>query len=218
MAATTGMEISAIEKGREQRSWKLSLGDGIVATGADRGAFVLTRDEVMKKTVILDGLFFRRTISFKKPIGKALQLDEQAFQAFADWLGYKPMLALSLKQRYAWILGVGFLFIISSIPLPGDPHKGIAPSPWKPLDLGMGASLLLIGYFSKKLPHRCYFLLDSAWFLLLSVSTFASVIASGSQFWLLIVALQLSLAVSGFLLWRRFTAFAKRQATAGPAA
>ncbi len=211
------MDISAIEKGREQRSWTLSLGEGIVATGSDRGAFVLTRDEVAQKAVIFDGLLLRRTISFKKPIAKILQMEEQAFQAFADWLGYKPMLELCLKQRYSWTLAVGMLFVISSIPLPGDPHEGIAPLPWKPFDLCMGASLVLVGYLSKKRPHRRYFLLDSAWFLVLSLTTLVNLIARGSPFWLLIVVLQLALAASGFLLWRRFTALARRQADVRPA-
>jgi hypothetical protein len=211
------MDIFAVEKGREQGYWRLSLGEGLVATSGDHGAFVLTRDEVMKQISIFDGLFLRRTISFKKPIGKVLQMDEQNFQAFADWLGYKPMLKLSLGQRYSWVLGTGILFVISSIPMPGDPQKGIPPIPWNPLDFGLGACLILIGYLSKKLPHRGCFALDSAWFFVLALTTFSNLIASGSHFWFPIVALQLSLGVSGFLLWRRFTAFARRQVQAGPA-
>ena len=209
------MDITATERGPVQRSWKLSLGEGIVATSGDSATFVLSRDEVGKSVVIMDGLFFRRTVSFKKPVGKILRMDAQSFEAFADWFGYPPMLRLCLKQRYSWIIAIGVLFVLSSMPLPGDPQKGILPISWKPLDFGLGTSLVLIGILSKKLPHRIYFLLDSVWFLLLSISTVHDILKDSSPFWLIIVLVQLSLVASGYLSWRRFTAFARRQTPAG---
>jgi hypothetical protein len=210
------MDISAKEKGRVERSWHLSLGEGIVATSGDSATFVLRRDEVAQSVVILDGLFLRRTVSFKKPVGKVLRLDPQSFQTFTDWLGYQPTLALSLKQRYAWLIAIGVLFVLSSLPLAGDPQKGIAPIPFHPLDMGLGLSLVLIGVLSRRRPHRIYFLLDSAWFLILAISTSHNIVAGSSPFWLVVVLLQLSLVASGYLSWQRFAAFARRQPGAGP--
>jgi hypothetical protein len=198
------MNLSAVEKGRSTKSWTISLGERLTATCVDGGNFSLRREEVVKNLVILDGLIFRRTLSFKKPVKKILQMDSQSYIAFENWLGFKTVLTMFLKQRFSWIIAIGVLFIIGSLPMPGDAQTGIKAIPFNPLNCGMGFSLLLIGFFSKRFPDRMYFLVDSGWFFLLAITTLIDAFRKGSSiFWLIFVMLQLSLVVSGILLWHR---------------
>jgi hypothetical protein len=205
------MNISAIEKGR-RKSWNISLGESIDATSADSSTFSLSREGIARKMSILDGLIFRRTIAFKKPINKVLQMDPLSFNVFARWLGYQPMLEIFLKNRFGWTVAIGVLFIISSMPLPGDAASGINPVPFNPLNMGMGMSLILIGIFSKKFPDRMYFLVDSFWFIILAIITFLGILNKGSSiFWLIFVVFQIVLAASGFLIWNRLKVFENEQ-------
>lgn len=205
------MNISATEKGGVERSWSISLGENITATSADSSKFSLSREEVMKNLTILDGLMMRRTISFKKPVKKILYMDPQSFSAFANWLGYKAMLEIFLKTRFSWTVVIGVIFILTSLPLPGDAGSGLNPIPFNPLDFGMGFSLILIGIFSKRFPDRIYFLIDSGWFILLAIITFLNILKGNSIYWLIFVMLQISLVVSGVLTWHRLKAYEKQQ-------
>ena len=69
------MNINATEKGSTEKSWTLDLGEQITATSADGSTFTADRNDIKKHLIILDGLLFRRTISFKKPLRKVMQLD-----------------------------------------------------------------------------------------------------------------------------------------------
>ena len=206
------MNITAVERARKQKSWTISLGDQLSATCADGSSFSLSREEAIKKVFILDGLIARRTVSFKKPVKKTLQMDSQSFNAFGNWLGYKPMLKILIKQQFSWIFVLGILYILGSLPIPGDAHAGTMAIPFKPVDMGLGLTLIFLGLFSRRFPDRIYFLIDSAWVFILSIMTFLNQLKDNSTYGLFFLLLQLSIVVSGIITWQRLGEFEERPA------
>ena len=170
----------------------------------DHTSFHVVRTNLLDSIKILDELLLKRTLVVKKPRRTTLQLQPRGFAALSRWIGEPTLLRLALKNRLSWTLPIGILYVLTSLPLPGDVEAGIDPAPFNPVWAFLGAALLFQGLASRKWALPIFFLLDALWFLALAADTAHGVAQGESPYWLILVVLQLALAVSGLQLWRRF--------------
>ena len=198
--------LEATQSGRTPREWTLLLfPDGFRGERQDDAAsFHVLRTKLADLVQVVDGLLVKRTLVVKKPKRTTLQLEPRGFRRLARWIGEPTLLRLALKQRLSWTIPIGILFVLGSMPLPGDPEAGLEAVPFNPVSAVLGAALIVQGLASRRLPRPLFFLLDALWFLGLAADTVYRVWQGQSPYWLVLVVLQIGLAVSGLRLWRRF--------------
>src|SRR5262249_25550068 len=90
------------------------------------------------------------------------KLSPEVFAAFVEWMGPPTLedLKRSLKRRLSWVIPLGALIVLTSLP--------IGQAIGNPVSLGLGLTLILTGTLAKVWPHRILFALDSLWFSFLS--------------------------------------------------
>ncbi len=198
--------LEATESGRKPRKWALLLfPDGFRGERQDDAAsFHVLRTKLADLVQVVDGLLVKRTLVVKKPRRTTLQLEPHPFRRLSRWIGEPTLLRLAVKQRLSWTIPIGILFVLGSMPLPGDPEAGLDAVPFNPVSAVLGTVLIVQGLASRRWPRPILFLLDAFWFLGLAADTVYRVWQGQSTFWLLLVVLQLGLAASGLRLWRRF--------------
>jgi hypothetical protein len=198
--------LEATESGRRPRQWTLLMfPDGFRGERQDDAAsFHVLRTKLADLVQVVDGLLVKRTLVVKRPKRTTLQLEPRGFRRLSRWIGEPTLLRLALKQRLSWTIPIGILFVLGSMPLPGDPEAGLEAVPFNPVSAVLGAALIVQGLASRRLPRPVFFLLDAFWFLGLAADTVYRVWQGQSPYWLVLVVLQIGLAVSGLRLWRRF--------------
>ena len=198
--------LEGAETGRKPQRWTLRLfRDGFRGERQDGAAsFHVLRAKLLDAIQIVDGLLVKRTLVVRKPRRTTLQFGPPAFRRLSRWIGEPTLLRLALKQRLSWTIPIGILFVLGSVPLPGDPEAGVEAIPFNPVSAALGTFLIVQGLASKRLPRPVFFLLDALWFLGLAADTVYRVWAGQSPYWLVLVVLQLGLAASGLRLWSRF--------------
>lgn len=204
--ATEPQSVDAVEPGGKPR-WTLQLfAEGLRGERqeGDAASFHIVRDHLPESIQLLDGLLVKRTLVVKKPRKTTLQLEPGPFRTLSRWIGQPTLLRLALKQRLSWTLPIGVLFVLGSLPLPGDPEAGLDPTPFHPVWAILGALLIVQGFVARRWPRPVLFLLDSLWFVGLAAATAYGVWQGDSPYWLVVVLLQLGLAVGGVRLWQRF--------------
>ena len=122
----------------------------------------------------------------------------EVFAAFVEWIGPPTPedLKRSLKRRLRWVIPLGILIVLTSLPIGGMPGD--------PVSLGLGLTLILTGTLAKVWPHRIFFALDSLWFSFLSANSIWLLIHDWRWLRLLVLLVQLALVRSGFREYRRF--------------
>lgn len=191
------------EVGKAAKEWTLTLQPTHLALAESPGAqpYVILRDQLMKTAMLNEGL---RVLIVTKPVKASFKLPTESVQALAEWVG-KPFLAsFYLKRRYAWVLPMAVLWIISSLPMPGSSEAGGRSVPLDPVGLGLGLALIGSWACAKFRPHPALFLVDSLWFLGLGGYLVVEVANGRNKFWLLFVAFSLWLVVSGLKHFVRF--------------
>ena len=199
-------EVSVAELGKPQRVWKLVFfPEGMRAEPLfERPPVHVMRGEAMKVLRLVETLPAPALLLKVKPRA-SLRLDEPAYQAVSEWLGRDLHLALALRGRLGWTIPIGVLFLLTSLPIPGDPAAGVAGTPFSPISAVLGGALLLQGILSRLWPHRIFLALDALWFLALAADTVRLVLTAGwSPLWLALGAFQVMLAVTGVRQFRRF--------------
>jgi len=211
--------LEGVEPAGARHRWTLTLyPDGLRGERADGGARLhLLRGEAPRMVQLVDTALLRCTVVFKKPVRATVKLDPAGYQQLERWLGRENLLRIALYQRLPWSLPIGILFLLGSLPLAPDPAAGVPGHAADPVGAALGASLILQGLLSRRWPHPVFFLLDSLWFSVLAGQTVMGVLAGRSPAWLVLVALQVKLVVSGVRQWRRFSRW-RAPEDAGPAA
>jgi len=201
---TSGGEYPAIEVTRAQQRWLLRLfpqGLRLEAEGGGESVHVL-REQAVSSLQLMDGLLARRVLSVKRPRKLTVKLEPDGFRALRRWIGPADGLRIALRARLSYALPIGVLFLITSIPLPGEPAAGLAPVSFNAVSAVMGAALLLNGLLARLRPHRLLLLVDSFWFLALAAQTAYRIGSGASWLWVLVIALQLPLVRSGIALFQ----------------
>ena len=199
-------EVTVTELGKPQRPWKLVFfPEGMRAEPLfERPPVHVMRAEAAKVLRLVETLPAPALLLKVKPRA-SLRLDEPASAALAEWLGRALHLQLALRGRLGWTIPIGVVFVLSSLPIPGNPAAGVAGAPFSPIPAALGGALLLQGILSRLWPHRIYLALDALWFLALAADTVRLVLTAGwSPLWLVLGAFQVMLAVTGVRQFRRF--------------
>jgi len=191
-----------IEAGAPNKKWALSLyADYFQLETLDSEPHEVSRAELPERVQTVAGGRFLPPMLVVK-LGKKKQvfkLSLEAFAAIRAWIGPPTPedLKLGLKRRLSWVIPVGFLFVLSSLPL--------GQMPGNPVSLGLGLALVLTGTLSKLWPHRILFALDSLWFSFLAANSIWRLIHEWSWLQLAVLLLQVALVRSGFREYRRFS-------------
>ena len=165
--------------------------------------FDVHRPEWESRAELTDAMLLPRALSLKLDKKRLFRLDAGAFRAVSDWVGQPQLLRGALKRRLGWMLPVGAIFVLGSLPFGcevGDPAR----KPFEPAWLAFGLLIAVIWFLWKVRPHPLLFLLDSAWLLALAVTTAIKLSHGWRWFWFALLLLQLSLALSGLRLYGRF--------------
>lgn len=168
--------------------WRLLLrpvGIRLEPREGDEDPIEVPRAERCARVVHLHGLFIRRVISVQvEKKNRAFRLPEPAWDALQAW--YPPYtrgdLKAALKRRLSWTFTLGLLYILGSLPLPGDSGSGVQAKPFDWVNAGLGIGFILIGVVSRLAPSRIFFLFDSLWCLSLVADT-TEMIFSGHGTW-----------------------------------
>ena len=203
-------EITALEMPDWRNQWKLLLHPDRLRLDAqsDEPVQEVMRAELAEKVRLTRSLSMKPCVTVK--LGKktrSFYLTHDDFAALKEWIGPPTAadLKVALKRRFAWVLPIGILFVVTSLPMRGDPAAGIEPSPFDLLGFTLGASLILLATLSRRIPHRNFFLLDSLWFQVLAGDLVYRICTGSSWVWVFVVLLLVSLARSGILEYRRFS-------------
>jgi hypothetical protein len=204
--ASPSQTLEAAEPGRSPRRWTLRLfPEGLRGEGQDDGASIhVLRAKLPDVVQLYDGWLLKRTLVVKKPRRTTLQLDPDGFRKLSRWIGGPTLLRMALRRRLSWTIPIGILFVVTSVPLPGDVEAGVEAVPFNPISAVLGTALIVQGVASRLWPRPVFFLLDALWFCGLAVDTVYRVTQGQSSYWLVFVVLQVGLAVGGLGLWRRF--------------
>jgi len=183
--------------------WSLTLHPAHLALADSPGAqpYVIMREQMMKTATLMEGL---NVLGLTRPIKATFKLIPEATAALAEWIG-KPALAASyLKRRYAWVLPIAIIWILGSLPLPGNSSAGVQAIPFDPIGLALGVTLVVSWAFARWRPHPALFLVDSLWFVAMGGQLVMDVIQGRSKGWLVLVVLLVWMIVTGLKHFFRF--------------
>ena len=203
-------EIAVVEMPARKPEWRLSVyADRLrLSPPGDGPPQDVPSAELSEKVTVQDFLFIRRCVVVKLGKKKRIfQLEPEDFATFTQWLGPPTAADLkrALKKRLAWVLPIGCLIVLASVPMGGDRAAGIEPLPFDPVGFVLGGSLLLMGILSKWMPHPVFFLFDSFWFLALASNLSYQIFTGRSWLWIILVLFQLLLVLGGIGEYRRFS-------------
>lgn len=201
-------EMDVVDILSNKQRWRLRLFADLLQfdSSTEQPPIEIVRSESPEKTTLHDSFFMKRCLEVKADKKRVFQFTAVDFATLTDWIGPPTQrdLVVALKRRFAWVLPVGILFVLSSLPLSGDADAGIEPLAFDPIFCGLGIGLVTTGALSRFVAHRVFFLVDSLWFLILAGNITYDILAGASWLWMILVLLQITLVASGFMQYRRF--------------
>jgi hypothetical protein len=199
------MRFGIEEVSKSQRQWTMELHSSHLALRPmdEEQPYVFLRADLFKK---VDFMPRARLLMVKEPFKLGFKLSAEAMSAFTTWVGTpgQEQLAIVLKRRYALSLPVAALFIITSLPMAGDPGAGVQALQFKPLNFLLGFSLAVMWLFSKIKPHPVLFLLDAVWMFTLAGYLAVQVLQGRSLWWSVFMIALVWLAIGGLTRFRQF--------------
>ncbi|MEW6111987.1 MAG: hypothetical protein AB1664_07645 [Thermodesulfobacteriota bacterium] len=182
--------------------WKALLSqDRLKLESADGNHVVeIPNSEADEKLQLTESSIFPPFLLLFEPKRTAFKLDPDQLGRLKEWFGPPTPARLQrvLKPRFSFCIAIGILYLVVSIPLPGDPVSGMDPIPFDPVGAFLGVSLLALALLAKFRPSRILLLLDAIWFLLLAVNVGIGIYSGNSPWWLLLGAV---------LIWSAFEAY-----------
>jgi hypothetical protein len=182
--------------------WQAFLsGDSLKLESPDGSHCVeILRSEADEKLQLWESSLFPPFLVLPEPKRTAFKLAPDQFRRFKEWFGPPTPARVKsiLKPRFSFCIAIGILYLVTSMPLPGDSQAGIDPLPFDPVSAFLGVSLLVLALLAKFRPSRTLLLLDAFWFLLLTVNLGIGIYQGNSPWWLILGAV---------LIWTAFEAF-----------
>ncbi|NIM52971.1 MAG: hypothetical protein GTO22_27665 [Gemmatimonadales bacterium] len=198
--------------------WTLSLPEDALKLEASDGSesHEVSRADAPERIDLLEPLIGQPLLRVKLPKTAVFAFDTggppgsgesaQRVEEVRQWLG--PLtarhLSVALRRRLPWVFPIGAIFLLSSIPLPGDPAAGVEPLPFDSWAALLGAILIAIGFFERVAPRKELFLLDASWFLLAAGKIAIDIAGGDSWLWGILIVIMLFAAVSGIREFQRF--------------
>lgn len=200
-AAPTVLALTEMGKGKQE--WLLTLYPAHLALAqpSDERPYVILREQMMKSATLVEGV---RALVVEQPRKMTLRLTPEAMRALTDWIGRPVLAGYYLRRRYGWVLPVAVLWLVGSLPLPGDQATGAETFQFDPVGFGLGLTLVASWACAKWRPHPALFLVDSLWFAAMAGHLIMNVLNGRSKGWLVLVLLLLWMVVSGLKYFMRF--------------
>ncbi|MCA9520595.1 MAG: hypothetical protein KC609_06465 [Myxococcales bacterium] len=195
-------ELEAIELSGDGDLWQLSLYSDRLQLRSHGGTVldVIRREVLPLRLLVVDSLLAPRTIvvSFSDGDRRSFQLEREEFDQFRGWLGppTRADLIIALNRRLRFMLPIGLMLMLLSLPIAGDPPKADF------IGMGMGAVLVVLGLLNRYKPSRWLFLIDAAWFCGLSLRILFDITRGASEWWFVFIILGLWLTSSGITHFR----------------
>ncbi len=187
--------------GPAHKEWRITCHPShlALADAPDAQPYVILRDEMMKTVTLIEGM---RALVFVKPVKITLKLPPEAAAAVAEWIGKALLARYYLRRRYGWVLPVAVIWLLGSLPIPGEATRPAVP--FDPIGLGLGIVLIGSWGLAKWRPHPALFLVDSLWFLAIGAQLAWQVTHGRSKAWLVLIPLLFWAVITGCKHFVRF--------------
>ncbi|MCJ7771959.1 MAG: zinc-ribbon domain-containing protein [Desulfobacterales bacterium] len=194
------------ETGKKQK-WQLSLySDRLILHCPETITVVeILHDQAINKIKTAKLFFMPPVLAVKDSKKFSFRIKAGEYKIINEWIGKPLLLKMALKQRLRWCLLIGIIYILISLPLPGDPSSGLEAIPFDPIGMGLGITLLLLSISMRKMPGPKIFLADSVWFLFLLCYTLFQIFSGASIYWGIVIFLHITLIISGISHYRDFS-------------
>jgi len=200
-------EFEIIQQTGKKQKWQLFLyGDRLILHYLETGTLVeVLRNDAIDKLKTLK-LFFTLPILVVKSFKKfTYRVTSDEFEIINEWIGKPLLLEKILKQRLGWCVPIGFIYMLTSLPLSEDPTAGLESIPFDPIGMGLGIALIILSIIMKKKPHPALFVADSICFFLLLCYTFFQIYSGANTYWGVFIILYIILIMSGINHYRYFS-------------
>jgi hypothetical protein len=193
-AATPLFEVADITPAKKK--WFLGLHPAHLTLHESPEAqpYVLVRQSFPKEFNYVPTL---RALVVNRPVKTSLKLTTEAGEAFTAWIGKGTLAAMFLKRRYGFILPLALIWMITSLPLPGNPGTGLAAKPFDGIAFALGGFLMGAWAWARWRPHPALFLVDAIWFGCLAARMAVQVQAGATRFLYIFVALGIWMMITG---------------------
>ena len=199
--------FTVTEQSLRGKPWRLTLLTQYLRLDGPEGErFEVSRDKSPDQVELMKAWGGGVILTVKTPKRLVFGLDAVQQAAVEGWLGppTQGVLQAALKKRFSFGLALGALFIVSSVPISGDPDRGVADVPFDPLFFTLGLVLVALRVVMKLWPHRVLFLVDSFWFLVLAAKVVYDIAHGSSWLWVFVALLCAVSAYSGIGQYARF--------------
>ena len=195
------------EQSLRGNAWRLTLApDSLRLDGPEGAHFDIMRGNAPDQLELVKATAGAVILTVKTPKRLVFRLDAAQRAAMEQWLGPATQrdLQAALKKRFSFGLALGVLFIISSLPVSGDPDRGVGDVPFDVLFFTLGLVLIALRVVMKLWPHPILFVVDSLWFLALGAKVVYDVAYGSHWLWLFVPLFCVISAYSGFGQYARF--------------
>jgi hypothetical protein len=184
----------------DKKTWSIKLHEDRVEFQPEEGeSSDIYRNGVVEKVHVPGLMLAPRTLLFEVSERVLLKFEEAPFAELWEWFGETRvgLLRTALKERFKWSFPIGVVIALLHLP-----HEG--SSAIELIHFGLGAALVVSAIGSTARAWRGFFLVDSAWFVVLAALTVHDIIRGASPWWLLMVLLQIGMVVGGLNVHRLF--------------
>jgi hypothetical protein len=168
MDEETGSFDVVAQGGGRKGTWNVSLNPGsLTVTAADGSeSFEILRPDAEEKIEIRGASLSEPFLVIHVPKQIMFKMQKTHAETVKQWMGPPTFkgLKIALKRKLKWSIPIAILFIVTSIPLPGDPEAGREPMPFDPVSLFLGVVMLGIALLSKIRPGRNLLLVYALYF------------------------------------------------------
>lgn len=212
MNQSHSFEVSPLSGGNG--AWTISLAPGVLmlVPGGGNESFEIPRSVFEEKGELKEPPFIAPRLVIKiEKLKITFELDKEQTALFKEWLGppTRRGLRFAFKRRTRLYLVFGGLFLLGSLPMPGNPETGQLAIPFDATAATLGGLLISLSILTRIWTHRLLFLVDGCFFLILSADTVFKIIHGDSWLWSLLVIVGIRAAITGFGEYRRFASISE---------
>ena len=146
---TPNHTFDVIQQTGKKEKWQLSLyADRLILHYPETDTLVeVLRSGAVGKMKTFKLFFFLPILIVKDVKKLSFRLTSDEYDIINEWIGKPLLLKMTLKQRLGWCLPIGIIYMLTSLPLSGDPSVGLEAIPFDPVGMGLGVMLIALGIY-----------------------------------------------------------------------